>query len=469
MPSAMREGGRLVVVGGVAAGMSAASRARRLRPDVEIVAVERGRDVSYSACSLPYFVGDVIRDREQLIAYSADFFRRERRIDVRLETEAVGLDPRRRTVTLRSQGGPAEPLPFDSLVIATGARPVKPPLPGIDIEGVFTLRTLEDGESLKRAIDAGGVRSAVVIGGGYIGLEMAEAFAARGITVTVIELLPNLLSTYDPEIAALVEEELLRSGVVVRKGVRVEGFEPAANGRRLGYVLAGGQRLETDLALVAVGVRPAVELARAAGVELGTTGAIKVDARQVTSEPSVLAAGDCCEALHVVTRHPAWIPLGTTANKQGRIAGENAVGGAAQFGGVAGTNATKVFDLEVAETGLSTETARRDGLDADAVQVTASSRSGSYPGAAPIAVRLVFERGTGRLLGGQMAGKEGVAKRIDTVAAALHAGMTVTELSDIDMSYAPPFAPVWDPVLVAAGQAVRKLRRREGPRAPRFP
>lgn len=459
MPSVMREGGRLVVVGGVAAGMSAASRARTLRPDVEIVAVEKGRDVSYGACSLPYFVADVIHDRGDLVAYDADFFRRERRIDVRLETEAVSIDPRKRTVTLKAAAGGTDTLPFDSLVVATGARAVKVTLPGVDLDGVFTLRTLEDGEALKRTISGGDVKRAAIVGGGYIGLEMAEAFAARGIAVTVIELLPALLSTYDTDVSDIVEKELLRNGVTVSKGAKVEGFEPDSGGRRVGYIVAAGRRIATDLALIAVGIRPAVDLARSAGIELGATGAIRVDARQVTSEPSVLAAGDCCEASHVVTRRPVWIPLGTTANKQGRIAGENAVGGSRVFGGVAGTNATKVFNLEVAGTGLSTEAARKEGLDIESVRITASSRSHAYPGAAPIAVKLIFERGTGRLVGGQMVGREGVAKRIDTIAAALHAGMTVSQLSDIDMSYAPPFAPVWDPVLVAAGQAQKKLRK----------
>jgi NADPH-dependent 2,4-dienoyl-CoA reductase/sulfur reductase-like enzyme len=451
----MRERGRLVVVGGVAAGMSAASRARRLRPDVEIVAVERGSEVSYGACSLPYFIAGVVPRREDLIAHDADFFRAERRIDVRLRTEAVSLDPRRRTVTLRSDAG-EEPLQYDALVIATGARAVKVPLPGVDLDGVFTLRTLEDGEAVRRHVESG-ARNAVVVGGGYIGLEMAEALTARGMSVTVVELLPTLLSTYDADMSELVERELLAKGVAVRTGEKVEGFEPGAKDTRVRHVLAGGQRIPADLVLVAVGVRPAVELARSAGIELGPTGAVRVDPRQVTSDPFVLAAGDCCEAMHVVTRRPAWVPLGTTANKQGRIAGENAVGGNRAFGGIAGTNVTKIFDLEVASTGLSSEAAARQGIDADAVRATAGSRAGPYPGGAPITVRLVFERGAGRLLGGQMVGREGVSKRIDTVAAALHAGMTVSQLADIDMSYAPPFAPVWDPVLVAAGLAQKKL------------
>jgi NADPH-dependent 2,4-dienoyl-CoA reductase/sulfur reductase-like enzyme len=455
----MREGGRLVVIGGVAAGMSAASRARRLRPDVEIIAVERGQDVSYGACSIPYFIGNVIRDRDDLVVYDADFFRRERRIDVRLDTEAVSLDPRKKTVTLKPGGGAAEQIGFDALVLATGARAVSPPIPGMDLPGVFTLRSLADGEALKRDIDGGEVKNAVIVGGGFIGLEMAEAFVERGLVTTVIEALPMVLGVYDPEISAIVEKELRRNGVIVRTNERVEGFEPLAPGGRVGYVLTGGQRVPAELVLVGVGVRPNVDLARAGGIALGPTGAIRVDARQVTSEPSVLAAGDCCEATHMVTRRPTWLPLGTTANRQGRVAGENAVGGVVQFGGVAGTKVTKVLDLEVAGTGLSTADAKNEGLDADVVQITGSSRSHAYPGGSPITVRVIFERGNGRLLGCQMVGREGVAKRIDTPAVAIQAGMSVSQLSDVDMSYAPPFSPVWDPVLIAAGQAAQRLRR----------
>ncbi|MCK4915867.1 MAG: FAD-dependent oxidoreductase, partial [Candidatus Eisenbacteria sp.] len=289
------------------------------------------------------------------------------------------------------------------------------------------------------------------------GLEMAEALVSRGITVTVIELLPTVLSTFDPEMSELVERELLDKGVSVRKNTGVEGFEPRDGSTELGYVVAGGQRLEADLALVSVGVRPAVGLAAAAGVELGRTGAIKVDARQVTSEPSVLAAGDCAEATHVVTGRPVWIPLGTTANRQGKIAGENAVGGSARFGGVAGTNIAKVFDLEAAQTGLTERAASEEGLAATSVRIRSLSKARAYPGAEAVHVKLVFEPEGGRLLGGQIIGREGAGKRIDTIAAALHAKMTVRDLADIDMSYAPPFSPVWDPVAMAALQALKKV------------
>ena len=454
----MKQDGRLVVVGGVAAGMSAASRARRLRPDIEIVVLEQGRDVSYGACSLPYYISGVIPDRADLVRYDADFFRRERRIDVRLGARATRLDTRARVVAFRSEGGAQEEsLDYDALVLATGARPVRLPIPGSELPGVFALRTLDDGDAIKRYIGERAVQRVTVVGAGYIGLEMTEALAARGASVTLLELLPAVLSTYDPDMSAIVERELLDRGIIVHKETRVEALEPRGGEPRVGYVVASGRRFATDLVLVSAGVRPATELASEAGIELGRTGAIRVDRRQVTSESTVLAAGDCAESPHVVTGRSTWIPLGTTANKQGRIAGENSVGGNARFGGVAGTNATKIFGLEVAQTGLSTAAAAEAAIYADSVRISSTSRSHSYPGAVPLEVKMIFEKQSGKVLGAQIVGREGAAKRIDTVAAALHAGMTVSDLAEVDMSYAPPFSPVWDPVLIAASQAVKKL------------
>jgi NADPH-dependent 2,4-dienoyl-CoA reductase/sulfur reductase-like enzyme len=438
--------------------MSAASRARRLRPDIEVVVFERGGDVSYAACMLPYFIAGVVGGRGDLIHYDAEFFRRERHIDVRLRTTVTSIDPVGRSVTFRDESGQEGRLPFDALVLGTGAHAVKPPLPGIDIPGVETLRGFPDGERIKERVDRGGVHRAAVIGGGFIGLEMAEAFRARGAEVTVIELLPALLPTFDPDMTERIERELMDNGVSIRKETRVTGFEPRDGSSDLGYVVANGQRLECDLALVSVGVRPSVGLASEAGIQLGPTGAIKVDARQVTSEPSVLAAGDCAEATHVVTGRPTWVPLGTTANRQGKLAGENAVGGSAQFGGVAGTNITKVFNLGVAQTGLTDQAAEREGFSAAAVKIRSRSRHPAYPGADPVDVKLAFEPEGGRLLGGQIVGTGDAAKRIDTVAAALFAGMTVGELAAVDTSYAPPFSPVWDPVIMAAVQAMKKVR-----------
>lgn len=456
MPPAMREGGRLVVVGGVAAGLSAASRARRLRPDVEITVFERGHDISYAACALPYYIAGITGPRKNLVVYSADFFRRERRIDLQLGVEVVKVSPRAKTVTCRREKGLTEDVPYDALVLATGSRPVVPPLPGSNMPGVFTLRTLLDGDAIKAFIDGGCARSAVVVGAGYVGLEMVEALVARGLEVTVIERLPNVLSTYDPDMGDIVERELHSKNVRVHTGASVEAFEPGDGSESVAYVRVEGRRVATDMVVLAVGVRPNVELAQDAGLEMGAAGAIRVDARQVTSESTILAAGDCCESAHIVTGKKTWMPLGTTANKQGKIAGENAVGGHARFAGVAGTNVTKVMDLEVAQTGLTEAQAAKEGLAADAVTITASSKAHAYPGATPIRVKIVFEKASGRLLGAQMVGEDGVAKRIDTVAAALAAGMSVAQLASIDMSYAPPFAPVWDPVLVAATQAVKK-------------
>ncbi len=479
MPPEMKRGGRLVVIGGDAAGMSAASRARRLRPDVEIVVLERGEIVSYGACSLPYYVAGLVPSRDDLIVHDPDFFRRERHIDVRTGADVVAVHPRERTVLCSTALG-EESLTYDALVIATGAKPVRPRLPGVDLPGVFTLRSVPDGDAIRERLRSLGAPEpsvtgsidgtledppatspphgtirATVVGGGYIGLEMAEALVARGARVTVIELLPRVLSTYDPDMSDLVLRELLDRQVIVRTGTGVEAFEAGEDGS-VGFVLAGGQRLATDIAVLAVGVRPRVELARDAGIELGRTGAIAVDPRQVTSEPAVLAAGDCAESPHIVTGRSAWIPLGTTANKQGRLAGENAVGGDARFGGVAGTNVTKIFGLEAAQTGLSTEAAENEGMEPDSVRITGATRSHAYPGGGRITVKLIFERGSGRLLGAQLVGAEGVAKRVDILAAALAAGMRVHDVAALDLSYAPPFAPVWDPVLIAANQAVKK-------------
>jgi len=457
MPAAMRKGGRLVVVGGVAAGLSAASRARRLRPDVEIVVLEKGHDVSYAACSLPYYIAGVVGPRKSLVVYEADFFRRERKIDLRLGAEATAIAPRARTVDCRYEDGSEETLAYDALVLATGARPIVPPLPGVEMPGVFPLRSLPDGDAIKEFVDSGRGRSAIIVGAGYIGLEMAEALVARGLEVTLVEKLQNVLSTFDPDMSSIVERELHSKGVRVLTGAGVEAFEPGDDSPSVSYALVDGKRVATDMVILSVGVRPRVELAEGAGLELGARGAIKVDARQVTSEASILAAGDCCDSSFIVTGKRTWIPLGTTANRQGKVAGENAVGGSARFAGVAGTNISKVFDLQVAQTGLTETAAADEGLTAGSASITASSRAHSYPGARPIRVKVVFEKGTGRLLGAQMIGEEGVVKRIDVVAAALSSGMTVAELASVDMGYAPPFSPVWDPVLIAAGQALKKI------------
>ncbi|MDI3297993.1 MAG: FAD-dependent oxidoreductase [Bacillota bacterium] len=453
---------RYIVAGGVAAGMSAASRIRRLDPEAEILAFERSGYVSYGACGLPYFVGGLVERPEQLVHYTPDYFRSERRIEVAVRTEVERIDRERHEVTVRElASGERRTLRYDRLILATGARPSAPPVDGLELEGIYVLRLVEDGIRLRQALEERKGR-AVVLGGGYVGLEAAEAMRRRGWEVTLVEALPQPMASLDPELAEAIVRELERNGVEVRLGEPVQGLEgdrSAGGGRgRVRRVVTRAGRIEADLVLVATGIRPNSELAVAAGIETGVRGAIRVDAEMRTSDPDVWAAGDCAETYHVVTGRPDWIPLGTTANKQGRIAGENAAGGHARFPGVAGTAVVKVFDLGVARTGLSLAEARAAGFDAEAVEVHQRSRAGYYPGGGRMIVRLVVERSSCRLLGGQLAGPPDAVKRIDTLAAALYARFTAEDLYSLDLAYAPPFAPVWDPLLMAARQALRGPR-----------
>jgi len=447
---------RLVVIGGVAAGMTAAARARRLNRDLEIIVLEKGPHISYGACSLPYYLAGHFDDYRLLIARTPEEAR-EQGIDVRTGHEAVALDLDQRRVTVRA-GGREETIGFDVVLLATGAVPVVPR--GWELEGlagVHFLRTIEDAQRLRSQVEAG-ARRAVIVGGGYIGVEAADALREQGAAVTIIDMLPQLLPNFDADMARHVEDDLRADGVDVRLGDGMAELE-AVDGRVVGVRTHAGERIGADLVLVAIGVRPNVALAQAAGVPLGETGAIAVDSRQRTRVEGVYAAGDCCEALHLVTGRPAYIPLGTTANKQGRVAGTVIAGGDAAFPGVVGTAALKARRVTVARTGLSLQQAQAMGYDAAAETIKAKDRVHSYPGAREIWVKLVAERGSGRLLGGQIAGLDGagVAKRIDVVATALFHGMTVDQFSYLDLSYAPPFSTVWDPLLTAANVLQRRV------------
>lgn len=447
---------RLVVIGGVAGGMSAAARAKRVNPALEVIVLERDPHVSYGACGIPYFLAGLVPDPERLIVYTPEYFRQERGIDVRTNTEAIEIRPTERVVLARDRiSGATEPITYDRLIIATGAVPIRPSLPGSDLKNIFVLRSLNDGLQLHRALTEDRPQRAVILGAGYIGLEMAEALVARRLQVTVIEALDHVLGPTEPEISRIVEQELAAHGVRLLLKTRAAGFEGDAHRTVREVITDSGERVAADLVLIGIGIRPNVRLAEAAGIALGPTGAIAVDERQETNVPGVFAAGDCCEVKHLVTGRPAWIPLGPAANKQGRVAGDNAAGRHATFAGVVGTAVVKVFDLEVARTGLSLQEALAAGFKAKRVVVTAASRAGYYPGAQPITVVLIFDEAMHRLLGAQMAGREGVAKRIDVFATALHARMTLPEMSQLDLSYAPPFAPVWDPILVAINAALR--------------
>jgi NADPH-dependent 2,4-dienoyl-CoA reductase/sulfur reductase-like enzyme len=443
---------RLVVIGGGAAGMSAASAARRVDPGLEVVVCEAGGFAAYGMCGIPYYLGGTVAEPENLLAYPPSAFREKRGIDLRLHTRVTGIDLAARQVHL---AGEPQPLDYGALVVASGADPVRPPVPGLDERRVFTIRSLDEAVVLRRLLASGTIRSAVVVGAGYIGLEAAEALVCAGVDVQVVEALPRVLATVDEPVAALVEAELGRH-VRLRLGARLEAVDPAGSPAGSLTAVVDGAGIPTDLVVIAVGVRPASGLLTGVGASHLPDGAVVVDAGMRTSLPGVFAAGDAVALPHLVLGRPAWIPLGPAANKTGRVAGTVAAGGTASFRGVVGTAVVKVFDLEVARTGLGLAEAQAAGLDAVATDQVSRSRAKYYPGGSPLHVRLVHTR-EGRLLGGQLAGREGAAKRVDVLAAALHAGFSVDDVAALDLSYAPPFAPVYDPVLAAAIKAARGL------------
>jgi NADPH-dependent 2,4-dienoyl-CoA reductase/sulfur reductase-like enzyme len=446
---------RLVVIGGDAAGMSAASQARRLLgpEQLEIVVVERGDTTSYAACGIPYWVAGLVGTREQLIARRAEVFRERQHIDVRLHHEATSIDTSARTVTVRDLEADRElTLAYDDLLIATGAQPVAPPVDGLDTPGVMNVQTLGDGQCLLDALAQRAPRRAVVVGGGYIGLEMAEAMQLRGLDVTLVDLAPQPMVTLEPELGSRIADAMRTMGIDLRLETPLEGVEAGADGWVRAVVTPAGT-IDADLVVLGTGTRPRADLAEAAGIPIGPSRGIVTDATQRTPIDAVWAAGDCAETRHRVSGAPVSFALGTIANKQGRIAGLNLGGATGTFPGVLGSAVTKLHDLEIARTGLSTTEAERAGLEAVTTSITASTRAHYYPDHAEMTVLLVTEVGSGRLLGGQIVGGPEAGKRIDTLATALWNGMLVEDMVQMDLAYAPPFSPVWDPVLTAARRA----------------
>nr|WTA66818.1 FAD-dependent oxidoreductase [Micromonospora sp. NBC_00855] len=451
---------RLIVIGGDAAGMSAASQARRRRDsgDLEIVVFERGHFTSYSACGIPYWISGLVPGPEALIARAPETFRTEYAMDVRMRHEVTAIDLERREVVARDlKGGGEVRERFDDLMYATGAVPVKPSWAVTDAGGVFGMQTLDDGAALRDWLDADPQpRLAVVVGGGYIGVEIAEALIQRGLSVTLVEAGEQPMSTVDSDMGELVADAMRGLGITIRGSLPVTGLEER-DGRVSAVVTAEGP-IPTDVVVMGLGVRPNTALAEAAGLPLGPTGAIRVDRRmRVPGHPGIWAAGDCVETLHRVSGLPVHVPLGTHANKQGRVAGINIGGGYATFTGVIGTAVTKVCDLEVGRTGLRERDATAAGFEFVSVIAESTNRAGYYPGARPMTVKLIAERPSGRLLGAQIVGWSEAAKRIDSLAVALWNGMTVDDMTQLDLGYAPPYAPVWDPVLIAARKAVDAL------------
>lgn len=447
---------KLVIVGGVAGGASAATRARRLSEDAEIVVFERGPDVSFANCGLPYYVGGEIAERDRLLVVSPERLRRRFRLDVRTLATVESIDRAARTVQVRDlRDGRAYREPYDALILAPGAAPLRPSLPGIDLPGVFTLRTMRDADRIKAAVD-GGARRAVLIGAGFIGLELAESLARREVAATMVELQDQVLPPLDPEMAVPIADALARNGVRLRLGDSAAAFEAADRG--LWVRLRSGERLPAEIAILGVGVRPENELATGAGLAVGPRGGIRVDPGMRTSDPHIFAVGDAVEVVDPVTGEPAQVPLAGPANRQGRIAADNVFGRRSRYRGTQGTAIVRVFDQAAALTGASERRLRQIGRPFRMIYVHPSQHAGYYPGARPLTLKLLFEPDGGKLLGAQAVGGDGVDKRIDVLAAAIQGGMTVFDLEEMELCYSPQYGSAKDPVNMAGFVAAGLLR-----------
>lgn len=440
---------KVVIVGGVAGGATAAARIRRLDEQAEIVVFERSGYVSYANCGLPYYVGGTIADAADLTLQTPESFRRRFRIRMEVNHEVVAVDTEAKTVTVRNLlTGEEFREGYDKLLLSPGARPVRPPVPGADSPRLFNLRTVEDTLRIREFVDAQRPRTAVVVGGGFIGLELAENLREAGLEVTIVQRPAHLMSPFDADMASFIHAEMRRHGVKLALGKSVSGFEERADGG-VDVLIEGEPPLSADLVAVAIGVAPDTELARQAGLATGMKGSIVVNERMETSAPDVFAVGDAVQVRHAVTGQDALVPLAGPANKQGRIAADNICGGDSRFAGSQGSSVIKVFDLTAATTGINEAAARRAGIDFDKVVLSPLSHAGYYPGGRVMTVKLLFERGTYRILGAQIVGYEGVDKRIDVIACAMAAGLTAVQLRDLDLAYAPPYSSAKDPVNMA--------------------
>jgi NADPH-dependent 2,4-dienoyl-CoA reductase/sulfur reductase-like enzyme/rhodanese-related sulfurtransferase len=447
---------KLLIVGGVAGGASAAARARRLSEEAEIILFERGPDVSFANCGLPYHIGDQIKERDKLLVVTPERLRQRYRLDVRTRSSVEAIDRQAKKVKVRDLARGVEyEESYDKLILAPGAAPIRPPLPGIDLPGVFTLRNLQDMDRIKQAL-AGGVRQAVVVGAGFIGLELVENLVRLGVQVTLVELLDQVLPPLDSEMTTPIAGQLAARGVTLLLGDSAEAFEKSGDG--LSVLLKSGRRLPAQLVILGVGVRPENRLAVAAGLEVGPRGGIRVNEHMQTSDPDVYAVGDAVETRDFVTGEPAQVPLAGPANRQGRIAADHALGRDSRFRGTQGTAIVGVFDLTAALTGASEKTLRRSGRPYRKVYVHPAQHAGYYPGAQTMTLKLLFDPGDGKVLGAQAVGGEGVDKRIDVLAVAIQAGMTVYDLEEMELAYAPRFGSAKDPLNMAGFVAAGLLR-----------
>ncbi|RKX85920.1 MAG: hypothetical protein DRP57_02690 [Spirochaetes bacterium] len=461
-------GETVVVIGGNAAGMSAASQAKRKNKDLNVVVLEKSPFISYGECGLPYYIGGVIKESRKLFVLSLEDARNKRGIDVRINHEVVKIDTKKKMLEVlnREKGGNGEgySLIYDRLVIATGAKSVRLKLPGSELENIFHLKFFEDAEKIKEFISLQKPRKAVIVGAGYIGLEMTENLKELGIDVTVVEMLPTVMGDTENDIHSVILEELEKRGVKVLLETSVKGF--SGKGGKVTKVLTDKGDLDADFVIESVGIVPETSLAESAGIETGSRRGIAIDKYMRTNVENIFAAGDCAEIRHIVSGQPVFIPLALNANRGGRYAGGNAALSSEEaadeknltaFPGTLGSAVAKIFSVEVGKVGLSLKAAAASGFDAVTATVRARTKAGYWPDHPPVTITLIAERKTRKLLGAQLAGGGGSALRIDTIAVSIAAGMTVDTVGELDLAYAPPFAPSWDPVLIAANVLAKKL------------
>ena len=439
---------KVVIVGGVAGGATAAARIRRLDEEAEIVVFERSGYISYANCGLPYYIGGVIEDPEELTLQTPESFFRRFRIHMKVRHEVTAIHPEKKTVSVKNlETDEVFEESYDKLLLSPGAKPVWPDLPGMDSDRLFTLRTVEDTLRIKAFVDRNKPKSAVMVGGGFIGLEVAENLRELGLEVTIVQRPKQLMNPFDADMAAFIHAEVRKHGVQLALGHSVAGFEEKNGGIQV--LLKDNAPLHADLVVLAIGVTPESQLAKDAGLALGMKGSILVNDRMETSVPDIYAVGDAVQVKHYVTGEDALIALAGPANKQGRIAADNICGGDSRYLGSQGSSVIKVFDMTAASTGINETNARKSGLDVDTVILSPMSHAGYYPGGKLMTMKVVFEKGTYRLLGAQIVGYEGVDKRIDVLATAIHAGLKATQLKDLDLAYAPPYSSAKDPVNMA--------------------
>lgn len=443
---------KVVIIGGVAGGATAAARIRRLDEQAEIVMLERSGFISYANCGLPYYIGGVIQDEEALTLQTPQGFWERFRIDARVRHEATAIDPAAKTVTVKNlETGAVTTEQYDKLLLAPGAHPTRPEVPGLDSQRLFTLRTVEDTLAIRAFVEREKPRTAVLAGGGFIGLELAENLAEMGVQVTIVQRPPQVMAPLDYDMATFLHAHLRQKGITLRLGAAVAGFRQA--GETITTLVEGGEDLPADLAILAVGVTPESALAKAAGLTLGARGSIAVNDRMQTSDPDIYAVGDAVEITHLVSGKKTRIALAGPANKQGRVAADNLCGGDTRYPGAQGSSVIKVCDLTAAVTGLNERAAREAGLDYEKVVLSPMNHAGYYPGGRMMTIKVLYEKGTLRILGAQVVGYEGVDKRVDVIATAMQAGLKVTDLAQLDLAYAPPYASAKDPVNMAGFMA----------------